>query len=428
MKILIKNGRILDPGTGRDGICDILVKGDKIEKVGQNLAEGEADQILDASGCYVMPGLIDLHVHLREPGQEHKETVETGARAGARGGFTTILAMPNTKPAADCGEILRYVQEKATTAPITVLQAGAITKGQRGEELADLEEMARSGVPAFSEDGFSVMDAGLYRRAMEISARYNIPILAHCEDKSLAGKGVMNDDANAARLGFSGICNSAEDVIIARDIILARETGARLHICHCSTKGSAAILAEAKKRGCQVTAEVCPHHFTLTSDEIREPYPSYKMNPPLRTREDLEALRQGLKDEIFDVIATDHAPHHEEEKRSSMEEAPFGIVGLETAVSLTVTELVHKGVLTPMQMAQKMSYHPARILGLDRGTLMEGKAADITIIDPEEEYVIRPEDFVSKGRNTPFGGRKVKGMVKFTICGGRVVWDFRQGN
>lgn len=423
MSILIKNGRLIDPDTKLDDQCDILIKGDKIEKVGRDLKE-KADTTIDAAGYYVMPGLIDMHVHLRDPGYTYKETVESGALAAAKGGFTTVLAMPNTKPVTDDKTRLRYVMNKAkTNSVIHVLQVGAITKGQEGTELADIEGMIDAGAPAISEDGKSVMNSRLYRKAMQIAAARNIPVLAHCEDIDLVEGGVVNADCHTKKMHLKGITNAVEDVIVARDIFLAKETGAALHLCHCSTKDSVRMVEEAKADGIRVTAEVCPHHFTLTSDDIKENDANYKMNPPLRTKEDKEALLLGLKNDIMDVIATDHAPHSEEEKSRSIERAPFGITGLETAVALTVTELVKKDIITPMQMAEKMSYNPARIAGLtDRGSLAEGKAADIVLIDPDEAYTINKKEFASKGKNTPFDGRKVTGRVKVTICDGEIVF------
>lgn len=424
MSLLIKNGRVIDPGTGRDGEYDVLIEEGRIAKVEKNIEE-EADEVLDAEGCYVMPGLIDLHVHLRDPGFTYKETVESGASAAARGGITTVVAMPNTKPVTDEKTRVAYVHHKAEMmAPIHVLQAGAITKGQAGKELADIEGMVAAGAPAISEDGKSVMDSGLYRQAMKKAAKLGIPVLAHCEDINMVEGGVVNDDENTKALGLKGISNAVEDVIAARDIMLAKETGAKLHLCHCSTAGSVEMVRQAKAEGVAVTAEVCPHHFILSTDDMKKADANYKMNPPLRTRKDVDALVQGLKDDIMDVISTDHAPHSEEEKRLPIDKAPFGIVGLETSVALTMTELVHKGILTPMQMAQKMSANPAKVLGIDKGTLEEGKEADVTVIDPNAEYTICAEEFASKGRNTPFEGRAVKGRVMATICGGRIVYRY----
>lgn len=424
MSILVKNGRVIDPDTKRDGKFDLLIDDGKIQKVDEKIEE-KADEVIDAEGCYVMPGLIDMHVHLRDPGLTYKESVETGARAAARGGITTVVAMPNTKPVTDDRDRVGYVMHKAEMlAPVHVLQTGTVTKGMAGKEITDIAEMVKAGAPAITEDGKTVMDSGVYRDAMREAKKAGIPVLAHCEDMNLVQGGVVNADANMEALGLKGISNAVEDIIVARDIMLAAETGVHLHLCHCSTKGSVEMVRQAKAAGISVSAEVCPHHFTLSTDDIKKPDANFKMNPPLRTKEDVEALKAGLKADIMEVISTDHAPHSAEEKRKPMETAPFGIVGLETSVPLTITELVDKGILTPMQMAEKMSYNPARILGLDRGSLAEGKPADVTIIDPEAEYTIHASEFVSKGKNTPFDGRKVKGRVMATICDGKTVYQF----
>lgn len=424
MSILIRNGRVIDPDTKRDGKFDLLIDEGKIRKVEEKIEE-KADEVIDAEGCYVMPGLIDMHVHLRDPGLTYKESVETGARAAARGGITTVVAMPNTKPVTDDRDRVGYVMHKAEMlAPIHVLQTGTVTKGMAGKEITDIAEMVKAGAPAITEDGKTVMDSGVYCEAMREAKKAGIPVLAHCEDMNLVQGGVVNADANMEALGLKGISNAVEDIIVARDIMLAAETGVHLHLCHCSTKGSVEMVRQAKAAGISVSAEVCPHHFTLSTDDIKKPDANFKMNPPLRTKEDVEALKAGLKADIMEVISTDHAPHSAEEKSKPMETAPFGIVGLETSVPLTITELVDPGVLTPMQMAEKMSYNPARILGLDRGSLAEGKPADVTIIDPEAEYTIHASEFASKGKNTPFDGRKVKGRVMATICDGKIVYQF----
>ncbi len=423
MLLLIKNGTVINPGDQTQAEADVLVEDGMIKKIGAALPV-KAERVIDAAGCYVMPGFIDMHVHLRDPGQEHKETVETGLRAAVHGGFTTIVAMPNTKPIVDNPDVVRYVHNKAQDIGLAhVLQAGAMTRGERGEELSDIEGMVEAGIPALSEDGKSVMNAQLCREAMTLAMKYDIPVLAHCEDRNLVNGGVVNEDGNAQRLGLKGIANSVEDVIAARDMILARETGAALHLCHCSTKGSVQMLRFAKQVGLRVTAEVCPHHFTLTSSDIPEDDANYKMTPPLRTQEDVDALKEGLRDGAIDVIATDHAPHTAIEKGEGLKHAPFGIAGLETVASLVMTELVEPGYLTMMQMAEKMSYNPAKILGLDRGVAEEGKPADLVVFDPQREYVINPADFYSKGKNTPFAGRKVRGMVMATVVDGRVVYE-----
>lgn len=348
MTLLIKNGHVLDPATETDEEIDIFIEDGKITKRGKKL-KCKAERVIDAAGSYVMPGFIDLHVHLRDPGYEEKETIASGVRAAAKGGYTTILAMPNTKPVVDNADVVSYVHKKAESEGLTrVLQVGAVTKGQQGEELADIKGMVQAGSPAISEDGKSVMRTDLYREAMKIAAECKIPVLAHCEDIHLVQGGVVNADEITKKQGLAGITNSVEDVIIARDIILAKETGARLHLCHCSTKDSVTMVKEAKADGLPVTAEVCPHHFTLSTEDMVPYDTNYKMNPPLRTKADVEALRQGLKEDIMDVIATDHAPHTQQDKNQSMQKAPFGIVGIETVAALTYSELVLKGYLTPM--------------------------------------------------------------------------------
>lgn len=439
MILLIKNGHVINPATETDEVADILAEDGKVVKMEKNI-KAKADRVIDAKGCYVMPGFIDMHVHLRDPGQEQKETIETGCNAAAHGGYTTILAMPNTRPVVDNPDVVKYVQNKAkTVGVVNVLQVGAITKGQQGKELADIRGMYEAGIPAISEDGRSVMNSELYREAMEIAAELDIPVLAHCEDINLVNGGVMNEDAHSKELGLRGITNSVEDIIVARDIMLSRDTGAKLHLCHCSTRDSVKMVQHAKMEKTKVTAEVCPHHFTLTSDDIHKIEPSidqekklaidadadtnFKMNPPLRSREDVQALKEGLRDSIMDVISTDHAPHTFEEKNTSMKKAPFGIVGLETAACLTYSELVLQGYLTPMQMAEKMSYNPAKIVGIDKGDIQPGKIADIVIFDPEKTYKIDKTKFASKGRNTPFDGREVTGKVMATIVDGRVVYE-----
>ena len=440
MTILIKNGQVINPATNMNQVADVYIDGDKVVEIRENI-ERQAERVIDATGCYVMPGFIDLHVYFRDPGLVHKEDIYTGMAAAAHGGYTTVYAMPNTKPVADKPDVIEYVNKKSKSVPqhINVFQVGAITVGQKGEELADIEGMVKAGSPAISEDGKSVMNAQIYRAAMQEAKRLNIPVLAHCEDINLVNGGVMNEDDKSEELGLPGIANAVEDVIVARDIMLSHETGCKLHLCHCSTEASVIMIAGAKERGLQVSGEVCPHHFVLTSDDIKEQVPevqagimisnevdadtNYKMNPPLRKKQDVEALKNGLRDNIMDVISTDHAPHTFEEKNTSMKSAPFGIVGLETAACLTHDELVLGGYLTPMQMAEKMSYNPAKIMSLDKGDIQPGKIADIVIFDPNETYVIDKNTFASKGRNTPFHGKQVTGRVKCTICDGRVVFD-----
>ncbi|MDY3274450.1 MAG: dihydroorotase [Agathobacter sp.] len=424
MTILIRGGQVINPATQMDEVADVLIEDGVVKEIKKGI-KSKANRTIDAKGCYVMPGFIDLHVHLRDPGLEYKEDVFTGMQAAAHGGYTTVLAMPNTKPVADNADVIGYVHRKAASGNcIHVLQVGAVTKGQLGKELADIEGMVKAGCPAISEDGKSVMNSQVYREGMKEAARLHIPVLAHCEDINLVHGGVMNADAKAEALGLPGITNAVEDVIVARDILLSKETGARLHLCHCSTEDSVRMVREAKEQGIAVSAEVCPHHFTLSSEDIKEEeMTNYKMNPPLRTKADVEALKQGLKDGTMEVISTDHAPHAFQEKNTTMKKAPFGIVGLETAACLTYTELVLGGYLTPMQMAERMSYNPARVIGSDKGDIQPGKAADIVIFDPKETYRIDRDQFASKGRNTPFHGREVTGRVKCTICDGCVVYE-----
>ena len=439
MKILIKGGRVINPATGMDEIADVLVEDEKVTKIAKEI-EDNADRRIDAEGCFVMPGFIDLHVHFRDPGLEQKEDVFTGMKAAARGGYTSVLCMPNTKPVADHPDVIEYVHNKAKSVKgIHVYQVGAVTKGQQGKELADIEGMVKAGCPAISEDGKSLMDSNIYREAMKLAAKLDIPVLAHCEDINLVNGGVMNLDSKSSELGMPGISNAVEDIIVARDILLSKETGAQLHLCHCSTKDSVEMIRKAKEEGLMVSGEVCPHHFTLTSEDITEYIPvmkegildpkdtdvdtNYKMNPPLRTKEDVKALKEGLKSGIMEVISTDHAPHTFDDKNTSMKKAPFGIVGLETAACLTYSELVLGGYLTPMQMAERMSYNPAKIMKFEQGDIQPGKMADIVVFDPNKKYKIDKNKFLSKGKNTPFHGREVTGKVKYTFCQGELVYE-----
>ena len=421
--VLIKNGTVIDPAAGIEKKADLWLEDGRITKIQAGIRK-KADETLDAKGCYVMPGIIDLHVHLRDPGQEYKETVETGAAAALKGGITTMVAMPNTKPAADHADLINFVQNKArSVTKCHVIQAGCITKKMEGKELSDLQGMIDAGCRVFSEDGKSVMNAQLYKQAMELFAANDCIVLAHCEDINLVNGGVMNDDERAKELGLPGISNSVEDVITARDIILAKETGVHLHLCHCSTKDSVKMVEMARADGVSISAEVCPHHFSLCTEDIPGDDANYKMNPPLRTREDMEALKAGLSAGTMDVISTDHAPHARQEKAQSFLKAPFGITGLETSVALTYTNLVRPGNLSILDMADRMSYRPAQILGLtEKGKICEDAVADLIIFDPEKEWVIDPDQFVSKGHNTPFGGTKVYGEVKATLIDGEVVY------
>jgi len=429
MSMLIRGGHLIDPAAGRDGIYDILVEDGVVAALAE-WTEGtapvwpaEAENVIDATGKYVMPGFIDLHVHLREPGLEYKETIATGAAAAAAGGFTSVCPMPNTKPSTDTPEKIRALLEKAKTdAKIHILPIGAISIGQEGKVLADIKGMAEAGAVAFSEDGKSVMNSALYAEGLKLAAEAGVPVFAHCEDIDLVRGGVMNAGKRAEELGLPGITNAVEDIITARDIFLARETGVKLHLCHCSTKDSVKMIALAKAEGLPVSGETGPHYFTMIDEEIPEDWGNYKMNPPLRGKEDKEALIQALTDNVLEAIATDHAPHSKEEKEQSMLKAPFGIVGSETAYALTVTELVRKGLLTMTQLVERMSASPANILGINKGSLKEGMPADITIADTDSAWVIDPEKFYSKGKNTPFAGKEVYGKIYYTIVDGKIAF------
>ena len=427
MGIVIKGGRLLDPAQGWDDQMDLLLEEGIVRAVGKGL-DTAGHEVYDAGGAYVIPGLVDMHVHLRDPGQTRKEDMASGTAAAAAGGVTTLVAMPNTTPVIDREE--RFLESQETIgekAVVHVLQAGALTLDEAGREVADIEGMAKAGARILSEDGKSVMDAGLCREAFQRAARQRMLILDHCEDMSLRGDGCMNEDERSGELGLPGIPSSTEDVITARDIILAGETGARLHLCHMSTKGAYVCLRVAKEQGLQVSGEVCPHHFILTSADIPGDDPSYKMNPPLRTAEDRDALLEGLRNGVIEVISTDHAPHTKEDKAGSMRTAAFGIVGLETSFALSYTSLVRTGVLTLKELVEKMSVNPARLLGLPCGTLAVGSPADVAVIDLDQEWTIDPESFRSKGKNTPFGGRKVWGRVKATFVDGREVTGAMKG-
>jgi dihydroorotase len=421
MNILIKNGHIIDPANKVDGKLDLLVVDGKIAKLGKpGSLPADGSEVVDAAGKLVVPGLIDLHVHLREPGYEYKETIATGTAAAKAGGFTAVCCMPNTNPVNDSRSVTELILSQAAKASSArVFPIGAITKGSKGDELAETGELRDAGCVGISDDGRPVMHAAVMRRALEYSKIFDIPVVSHCEDASLAAKGVMNEGFVSTELGLRGIPNAAEDVMTARDIELAELTGAKLHICHVSTRGSVRLIREAKQRGVKVTAETCPHYFSLTDEAVRGYNTMAKMNPPLRTAEDVAAIRQGLKDGTLDAIATDHAPHAMDEKSVEFDAAPFGIVGLETSVGLSL-KLVSDGVLTLSDLVMRMSTTPARIIRSGGGTLSVGAAADITIIDPEMEWTVNASEFHSRSKNTPFDGWKLKGKAVQTIVGGRI--------
>lgn len=431
MSMLIRGGHLIDPAAGRDGIYDIFVKDGVVSALAEwndrKAPEWEEipDTLIEAEGKYVMPGFIDLHVHLREPGLEYKETIATGAAAAAAGGFTSVCPMPNTKPSTDSPEKIRALLEKAKQdAKIHILPVGAISIGQEGKVLADIKGMVEAGAVAFSEDGKSVMNSALYAEGLKAAAEAGVPVFAHCEDIDLVRGGVMNAGKRAEELGLPGITNAVEDIITARDIFLARETGVRLHLCHCSTKDSVKMIAMAKAEGLPVSGETGPHYFAMIDAEIPRDWGNYKMNPPLRDAEDKEALIRALQDNVLEAIATDHAPHSKEEKEQSMLKSPFGIVGSETAYALTVTELVRTGKISMTQLVERMSASPAKILGINKGSLQVGMAADITIADTDTTWKIDPEKFYSKGKNTPFGGKKVYGRIYYTIADGEIAFSY----
>jgi len=425
MKLLIKGGTVADPVTGKITEKDILSVDGKIVRIGANLGPSGAE-VLDATGKLVAPGLIDMHVHLREPGFEAKETILTGTRAAARGGFTAVACMPNTNPVADNAALISHIKSTAMVkGMVNVYPIGAITRGSKGEELAEMGDMKEAGAAAFSDDGMPVMNAGLMRRAMQYARMLGVTIISHSEDKNLSAGGAMHEGYVSTVLGLKGIPASAEEVMVARDILLAEETGCRVHIAHVSTAGSVRLVREAKTRGAHVTAEVTPHHFTLTDEFVMGYDTSTKVNPPLRTAADVAAVKEGLADGTIDVIATDHAPHTVEEKDVEYDRAAFGLVGLETAVGLVWTELVTTGVLTPLQAITKLTLNPSNVLGIPKGTLETGADADITIIDPNLAETVDASLFESKGRNTPFNGRLLKGLPVVTIVEGRVVMKGR---
>lgn len=427
MSTFVKNGHLVDVEADRDGLFDLLINDEgKVEKVGE---KGSLDSfvkentdIIDATGKYVLPGFIDLHVHFREPGGEYKETVKTGSMAAARGGYTTVVTMPNTKPVMDTVEHLNLQLEAIKKdAVINVLPSGTVTMGQEGKVLSDMEGMKKAGIVAISEDGKSVMNPDILRKGLIEAARLELPFFDHCEDADLVHGGVMNAGNKAKELGMPGITNEVEDSIAKRDIEIAEEVGATIHLCHCSTRATVKFVKAAKEKGLPVSAEVCPHHFTLTDEDIIEDDANYKMNPPLRSRADVEALKEGLKSGIMGMISTDHAPHSKEEKEKSIKNAPFGIVGLETAFALTVTELLGE-YLDMQSLVERMSLTPAKLLKNGRGTLKEGAIADLVIADINEEYIIDSDKFLSKGKNTPFNGKKVRGKILYTLCNGKVVF------
>ncbi|MBI5741346.1 MAG: dihydroorotase [Nitrospirae bacterium] len=438
MNILIKNGRIIDPSQDIDGKGEILIEDGKIMEVRRLKAEGKRLKakngkknselrtpdselrIIDASGCIVIPGLVDMHTHLREPGYEYKETIATGTKAAVRGGFTSVCCMPNTNPVNDTISVTAFIIDKAKKeGSCAVYPIGAITKTQRNEELAELDALKRSGCVAFSDDGKPVTNSLIMRRALEYSKIFDVPIISHCEDMYLSEGGVMNEGFISTILGLKGIPKAAEEIMVARDLALCELTGGKLHIAHVSTEGSVGLIREAKARGIRVTAETCPHYFTLTDEALKSYDTNLKVNPPVRTERDVEAIKRGLNDNTIDAIATDHAPHHADDKTKEFDAAAFGISGLETAFPLSL-KLVEQKVLSLKQLIHKMTVTPANIMGILKGSLSVGSDADIAIIDPEKSLEVDSSTFLSKGKNTPFHGWVLKGFVEKTIAAGKI--------
>jgi dihydroorotase len=422
MTLLIQGGHVIDPGRV-NGVADVLIENGTISAVGPALKAPAGATVIQAKGQLVLPGFVDLHVHFREPGFEYKETIQSGTAAAVAGGFTTVCAMPNTNPVNDNQAVTEFMLERAKAAGNAHLYPiGAITKRSEGKELAEIGDLRRAGCVAISDDGKPVMNSLVMRRAMEYARAFDVPVVDHCEDLHLSEGGCMNEGLVSTELGLPGIPSAAEDVMVARNVSLAELTGARLHLAHISTAGSVRMVREAKARGLKVTAEACPHHFTLTEELTRGYNTHAKMNPPLRTMQDVQAIKEGLRDGTIDVIATDHAPHATQEKQQEFTEAPFGIVGLETALSLTLA-LVDEGVLTLESAVDKLATAPAKAFSLNAGTLAVGAPADVAIVDPNREWQVDPSRFRSKSRNTPFAGWKVRGRVTTTIVSGRVVFE-----
>jgi dihydroorotase len=421
--ILIRGGRVLDPSQGTDATLDLLLADGRVAALGEDVSVPDDAEIVDASGLVVAPGLIDLHVHLREPGGEHKETIASGARSAVAGGITAVVAMPNTQPPIDNPAAVGFVVAEGVRAGgARVYPSGAITVGQKGELLAEFGEMVKAGAVTVTDDGRPVMNSGVMRLALEYAQSFDLPVSVHAEDLALSRGGSMNEGITATRLGLTGIPNAAEDVMIARDLFLAELTGGRLHIQHVSTRRGVEMIREAKAKGVRVTAEATPHHFTLTEEAVGSYRTDAKMNPPLRAEADRQAVREGVRDGTLDVIATDHAPHHYDEKEQAFDDAPNGIVGLETALGLSLSELVHTGLIDLATLVERMSCAPARAFSLPGGTLRVGAPADVTLFDPSLEWTVDAASFVSLSRNTPFDGRRLRGRAVRTIVAGRTAW------
>jgi len=425
MRILLKNGRIVDPAPGRDETLDLQIVDGRIERMGRDIPAG-ASQVIDLKGKVVAPGFLDMHVHFREPGYEHKETIASGCAAAAAGGFTAVACMPNTKPPIDEESVVRFIQTKAREALeglVDVYPIGAVSVGRKGEHLAPLAELAAAGAVAFSDDGDPVFDAELMRRALEYSAMFNRPVIQHAQDPLLSKGGVANEGPVATALGLPVIPRIAEEIMVMRDIRLAEYTGGQYHVAHVSTAETVELVRQAKRRGIPVTCEVAPHHFTLTDEALRTYDTNTKMNPPLRTRDDVEAIKAGLRDGTIDAIATDHAPHSFDEKEVEFQVAPFGIIGLETAIGLCVTELFGNNVLSLGGLIEKLSVNPRRILHLPNIVIEEGQPANLTIFDPIAEWTVDPLLLKSRSKNTPFSGRRLAGRAVGVLNNGRAYWS-----
>lgn len=423
--ILIKNGRVVDPKTKRDEVLDIAIKDNKIEKIGKFPITSDYNKVIDASGYIVAPGLIDVHVHFRDPGFTHKEDIETGSLSAAKGGFTTVVCMANTNPIVDNEETLNYITKKAKQSPINVLQVASITKGFKGKDLVDMEHLIKCGAIGFSDDGLPIVDSDIILDAMNKAKELDMPLSFHEEDPSLITTAGINDGEIAKQMGLKGASNVSEDVMVARDCMLAIKTGAKVNIQHISSGVSVETVRMAKKLGANIYAEATPHHFTLTEDDVLKYGTNAKMNPPLRTQDDKYKIIEGLQDDTIEIIATDHAPHTFEEKNVDFAKAPSGIIGLETALSLGVTHLVRKGHLSIMKLIEKMTINPARLYNLESGWIAEGKNADLVIFAPNEKYIVN--EFASKAENTPFKGECLYGKVKYTICKGSIVYENIEG-
>ncbi|MDD3065275.1 MAG: dihydroorotase [Endomicrobiaceae bacterium] len=425
MAILIKNIRVIDPASKTDKVKDIYIEGSKIV----SKPSKEPETVIDGKNKIAVPGLIDVHSHLRDPGQEEKETIKTGTRSACKGGITTVFCMPNTKPVTDNAPSVEYILLKAQKeGKVNVLPIGCITKGSLGTELAEIGILKKAGIVAVSDDGSPVASSQVMRRALEYTKMFNLPVISHCEDKDLSRTGVMNEGKNSMKLGLRGIPAQSEEIMVSRDIMLTELTGGHLHIAHVSTEGSVELVRQAKKKGLKVTAETCPHYFTLTDDSLKTFNTNYKMNPPLRSEKDVQAIKKGLKDGTIDCICTDHAPHTLEEKSREFDVAPFGIIGFETLLSLVLNELVDKKVLSLSEAIAKMTVNPAKIFSLNgRGSLKPGSIADVAIIDTKYSYEYKKEDILSKSKNSPFIGRKFKGGAVMTIVGGKIVWTVKDG-